>query len=85
MKAKENASTAGASAKIIALLKTVEMSLVDPLVQGPSSGPSQVPRQIHFEGRIQASHRDPSVGQRDRQQGYRLKGGKRAGQAAKKD
>jgi hypothetical protein len=49
----------------------------------PRGGPSQVPRRPRIEGRIQASHLEPSVGLRDRQRGYRLKGGKRVGLSGK--
>jgi hypothetical protein len=38
---------------------------------------SQVARAVRPQGRVQAAHRDPSLGQRDRHRGFRLKGGKR--------
>ena len=43
-------------------------------------GDSEIPRSIPVSGRAQASRRDPSLGQRDRQRGSRAKGGKRQGQ-----
>lgn len=48
------------------------------------SGKSEITRSIPASGRAQASRRDPSVGQRDRQRGSRAKGGKRQGQQRKK-
>lgn len=47
-------------------------------------GESEIARGIPRSGRAQASRRDPSVGQRDRQRGNRAKGGKRQNQQRKK-
>ena len=56
-----------------------------PMVQAAGRpGGSEISRVIPKSGRAQASRRDPSVGQRDRQRGSRAKGGQRQGQQRKK-
>lgn len=56
-----------------------------PLVKAAGKpGGSEIARAIPNSGRAQASRRDPSVGQQDRQRGNRAKGGKRQNQQRKK-
>jgi len=55
-----------------------------PLAASAKPGGSEISRRIPSSGRPQASRREPSVGQRDRQRGTRAKGGQRQNQQRKK-
>jgi hypothetical protein len=57
---------------------------MNPSAKRSSSAKSQIPRQPHPAGRVQAAHLDPSVVSKDRRRGRRLAGGRRTGREGQK-
>jgi hypothetical protein len=55
-----------------------------PVTKIPRAAPAHRPASL-TAGRVQAPRHDPSLGQRDRNRGARLKGGKRAAKRASQE